>query len=93
MLLSTQAESNWTYKEACQVIEALKAVGVECGVTVGGIWLSFDLEAQGVSVVRIIKENGGVFCHQTMMQGLSLENAHTVKMKNAIAELERLWNA
>lgn len=93
MRITAQAESNWTYQEALKVLTQLREVGIDCGITVGGIWLTFDLESQGASVVHIIKSNGGVFCHQTMLQGLSLEAAEKINRENIIAKLEKLWQS
>ena len=91
-MLSTTIEGPWTYPNAVAVMQQLRSIGVECGESVGGVWLSFDLEQQGPAVVAIVKGAGGQFCRQTMMQALTLEGAERHKRSQDIAKLEALWN-
>ena len=90
-MISTTVEGAWTYPNAVAVMQQLRAIGVECGESVGGVWLSFDLEQHGPSVVAIIKAAKGRFCTQTMMQALTLEGAEHRKRSEDIARLEDLW--
>jgi len=90
-MISTTIEGGWTYPDAVAVMQQLRAIGVECGEAVGGVWLSFDLELQGPAVVAIVKGAKGRFCAQTMMQALTLEGAQERKRQQDIAKLEALW--
>lgn len=92
-MISTKIEGGWTYPDAVAVMKQLRAIGVECGETVGGVWLTFDLEQQGPAVVAIVKAAKGRFCTQTMMQALTLEGAERRKRSQDIVKLENMWNA
>jgi hypothetical protein len=92
-MINIKCDGVWTYPDACKVVDNLKALGIEAGVTVGGVWIHFDLEKHGLAVVRIVKEARGAFCTQTYMQAIEIENAERVIRQRNIDALEAVWNS
>lgn len=91
-MINIQCEGGWTYLEACSVIDQLKTLKIEAGLTVGGVWIYFDLEKDGPAVVRIVKEVKGGFCTRTYMQAIGIENAERAIRQRNIDALENLWS-
>ena len=89
--ISIQAEGAWRYQEACAVISELRTIGIDSGVTVGGIWISFDLENHGLAVIQIVKKHKGRFCQQTFMQAITTESADKIIKQRIVDRLEELW--
>jgi hypothetical protein len=90
--VNIKAEGAWTWSKAKEVMAELKKVGIDCGEVPGGIWLSFDLQAQGNAAVRIIKAHRGRFCTQTFMMAVTLENAQRIHRERQVEKLEEIWN-
>jgi hypothetical protein len=89
--MNTTVEGQWTWDDTCAVMKDLRASGVECGESVGGVWIMFDLESQGMAVVSIVKRHKGRFCSETFMERLTMESADRVIREREVAQLERLW--
>ena len=49
-MTSFTAEGPGSYSKACEVMDALKAKGLGCGVTVGGLWL--DIEQEQIALAQ-----------------------------------------
>jgi len=89
---STTIEGAWTYPKACAVISELRLIGAEAGITVGGVWVYFDLESQGLSVMNIVKSSKGIFCHRTFLEALTIERCDRIHRQRMIENLENLWS-
>jgi hypothetical protein len=86
--VSAQAEGAWGYPAACKVIDELKQIGAESGVTVGGIWILFDLD-QSVAVTEIVRRHGGKFCLYTGLQNATLKKVDRLNRARLIDHLEK----
>jgi hypothetical protein len=56
--MNTTVEGQWTWDDTCAVMKDLRASGVECGESVGGVWIMFDLESQDADSVQRPLWNG-----------------------------------
>lgn len=90
-IVSVTAEGDWTYSTATDIINALREHSIECGVTTGGIWMTFDLQVHGNTVLNIIRSNGGSFCRETSLMRNAEEVADRFLRDQCISLIKRMW--
>jgi hypothetical protein len=72
--ITLKAEGQWSYADTCAAIDALRDAGIECGISVGGLWMFVEDAAEARQAKAIVERHKGWLCVETMSEGLSMQN-------------------
>ena len=72
-LVNLKAEGQWSFSDTCSTMDALRLAGIECGISVGGLWLLLESPDQGRAAKAIVEQHGGWLCAETMAEGLDMQ--------------------
>lgn len=74
--MKAESKTHWGYSEACAVIDKLRAIGADAGISVGSIWFEPSTVEQAIACNQIIEECGGFILNNGEMSSLQADLIH-----------------